>query len=195
MTRTKVTFLAAGVTAGVITTLIGQLWPAFLAFGVGVVFSGAVVAAIALTGCWPGLQSGLWRVIAAICICSGAYVLALATFAIVGGYWAEVLHVRVSAEVRTGVDLWIGLLAAALVASACIEFLVYVLTGTWSNSFLLWLAAAGAITTLLTFLLNKPDHSYWRFFGVLLPVGEGLFCTTIGAQIWKISQGSAVRCI
>jgi hypothetical protein len=145
-----------------------------------------VLAAIALTGSWSRLNRGVWRIIAGICICTGAYLLALFTFLAMGGYWADFLHIRVSAETRFGADVWLGLLAAALVASACIEFLVYVLTDKWSNAFLFRLAAAGVVSVLVTFIVgDRAGHFYWTFYGVLLPLGEGLFCGLIGAQIWS----------
>jgi hypothetical protein len=188
MTRQQVTFLLAGLTAGIITTVVGHIWPSFLAFGVGLVFFVAVLTAIALTRSWSRLNRGLWRIIAGICICTGAYLLAFFTFVAVGGYWAELLRIRVSTEIRFSADVWIGLLAAALVASVGIEFLVYVLTGKWNNSSLFRLAAAGVVTILVTFTVYQADHRYWTFYGVLLPLGEGLFCALVGAQIWRTSE-------
>ncbi len=188
MARQQVTFLLAGLTAGVITTVVGHVWPSFLAFGVGLVFFVAVLAAIVLTRSWSRLNHGLWRIIAGICICSGTYLLAFFTFVVVGGYWAELLRIRVSTEIRFSADVWIGLLAAALVASVGIEFLVYVLSGRWNNSSLFRLMAAGVVTILVTFTADRASHHYWTFYGVLLPLGEGLFCAVVGAQIWRPSE-------
>jgi hypothetical protein len=188
MTRQQVTFLLAGLTAGIITTMVGHMWPGFLAFGVGIVFFVAVLTAIALTKSWSRLNRGLWRIIAGICICTGAYLLSFFTFVTVGGYWAELIHIRVSTEIRFSVDVWIGLLAAALVASVGTEFLAYILTSKWSNSSLFLLGAAGIVTILLTFTIDRAVHHYWTFYGVLLPLGEGLFCAIVGAQIWKTSE-------
>jgi hypothetical protein len=188
MTRQEVTFLLAGLTAGITTTVVGHKWPGFLAFGVGLVFFVAVLAAIALTKSWPLLNRGLWRIVAALCICTLAYLLALFTFFGVAGYWAKLLGIRASTELRFSTDVWIGLLAAGLVASVGIEFLVYVLTGKWNNSSLFRLAAAGVVTILVTFTVHRADHLYWTFYGVLLPIGEGLFCAVVGAQIWRTSE-------
>lgn len=185
MTRRGITYLLTGLTAGIITTAIGQVWPGFLVFGVGPVFFVAVLSAIALTKTWSCLHRDSWRIIAGICICTGAYLLALFTFVAVGGYWAELLHIRISTEMRFSADVWIGLLAAALVASACVELLVYVFTGKWSTSFFLSFAAAGFVVVLATFLGSLVSHHYWSFYGVLLPLGEAFFCALIWAQIWS----------
>jgi hypothetical protein len=188
MTRQQVTFFLTGLTAGIITTVVGHIWPGFLAFGVGLVFFVAVLAAIALTRSWSRLNRSLWRFVAGICICTGAYLLAFFTFVTVGGYWFELIRIRVSTEIRFSADVWIGLLAAALVASVGIEFLLYVLTGKWNNSSLFRLAASGVVTILATFVVDRADHHYWSFYGVLLPLGEGLFCAVVGAQIWRSSE-------
>jgi hypothetical protein len=188
MTRQEATFLLAGLIAGVITTVVGRIWPSFLAFGVGLVFFVAVLVAIVFTRSWSRLHRGLWRILAGICICTGAYLLAFFTFVAVGGYWAELLRIRVSTEIRFSADVWIGLLAAALVASVGIECLAYILTGRWNNSSFFRLAAASVVTILVTCTVHRSSHRYWTFYGVLLPLGEGLFCAVIGAQIWRTSE-------
>jgi hypothetical protein len=131
----------------------------------------------------------LWRILGAICICTGSYFVALFTFWMVGGYSPQLFGVRASIDpIDFGFDILIGLLAAALVASVGIEFLVYVLTGNWNNSSLLRFLAAGVITILVTFAVDRAAHRYWTFYGVLLPLGEGLFCAVVGAQIWRASE-------
>ena len=118
--------------------------------------------------------------------------LALFTFSVVAGYAPDLLSIRASGASSNlngfGGDVWLGLLAAALVTSACVELLAYVLTGKWSNSFLFRLATAGFLSVLVTFLTDRAAHHYWTFYGVLLPLGEGLFCAVVGAQIWRTSQ-------
>jgi hypothetical protein len=180
---TLLVFLSAGVVAGFATACAARFWPTLfpvlLVLGVGPLFLVAVFSAVTLTRCWSHLGPGWWRIVAGACICTGAYVLALFTFMFVSDSIGAV-----SAETnRFGIDIWLGLLAAALVASACIELFVYVLTGKWSNPFLVRFAAAGAVCVLVTFLADRTVHHYWTFYGIFLPVGEGLFCQLIGAQI------------
>jgi hypothetical protein len=47
---------------------------------------------------------------------------------------------------------------------------------------------AGVVTILVTFTVDRAAHHYWTFYGVLLPLGEGLFCAVEGAQIWRTSE-------
>ena|SRR5690242_21759849 len=75
-----------------------------------------------------------------------------------------------------GADVWAGLIAAALVASAGIELVVYILTGKWSTSTLGYFLAADMMSIAITFLANLIGHHYWSFLGVLLPIGEAGFC-------------------
>jgi hypothetical protein len=189
MTPQQTTFLLAGLTAGLVTVVGARAWPTLLPMllvcGVGPLFFVAVLTAITLTGSWSHLSHGWWRIVAGICICTGAYLLAFFTFLVVVGYSGIPTSTD---QIRFGADVWIGLLAAALVASACIELLVFVLTGKWSNSFLFRLAAAGVVTVLVTLAVDLAAHHYWTFYGILLPVGEGLFCWLVGAQIWRASQ-------
>jgi hypothetical protein len=189
MIQPQITFLSAGITAGIITAVIGRLWPGFLSVGVGLLFFVALLAAITITAGWPRLRPGLWRYIVAVVICTVAYVLALFTLMSVSAYVPKLLGVPASGDlVEFGADMWIGLLAAVLVASAGVELVLYILTGTWSNSFFGRLAVAGFVSVLVTFIVNLTAHHYWSFMGVLLPVGEGLFCAVVGAQIWRTSQ-------
>lgn len=185
----RIVFLSAGLAAGLVTVAGGRAWPTLLpmllVFGVGPLFFVAVLMAIILTGAWPHLGQGRWRFVVAICTCTGAYPLALLTFLVVAGYSGIPTSAR---QIRFGADVWIGLLGAALASSACIELLVFVLTGKWSNSFLFRLAAAGVVTVLVTFIVDLVAHHYWTFYGILLPVGEGLFCWLVGAQISRTPQ-------
>ena len=181
-------FLFAGLTAGLVTVAGAGAWPTLLPIlfvcGVGPLFFAAVCTAIVLTGYWSHLSRGWWRIVAGLCICTGTYLLALSTFLVVAGYSS----IRASVDPnRFGPDVWVGLLAAALVAPACIELLVYVLTGKWSNTFLFRLAAAGVLSVFVTFIVDQAGHYYWTFYGILLPLGESLFCWLIGAQIRRSS--------
>ena len=189
-----IVFLLAGLFAGVITVALGTSRPTFLAVGVGPLFFSALLAAIAITNSWSRLRHGIWRYVLAVCLCTGAYILALFTFSVVAGYSPQLLGVRPSGDITEfRADVWIGLLTAALVASICIELLAYVVTNKWSNSFLALLIAAGLISVVVTFLgrrmaSNLPSHQYWSFLGVLLTVGEALFCGVLGAQILASSR-------
>lgn len=189
MTRHNLTFLLAGLAAGLVTVAGATVWPMLLVYGVGPTFFVAVLAAIILTGSSSYLSRGWWRIIAGICICTLAYLLAFFTFWVVAGYLPDLLGIRAADDrVGFGADVWVGLLPAALVASACVELLVYVLTSEWSNSFLSRFAAAGLVSVLVTFVADLAGHSYWTFYGILLPVGESLFCWIVGAQIWMSSR-------
>jgi hypothetical protein len=170
------------------TVAISGAWPVLLpmllVIGVGPLFLVAVFAAISLTGSWSCVRPGWWRLVVGFCVCTAAYLLAFSTFLIVAGYSG----IRTSTDQgRFGADAWAGLLAAALVASGCIEVFAFVLTGKWSNAFLFRLAAAGVVSVFVTFVVDLAKHNYWTFYGVLLPVGESLFCWLIGAQIRRSS--------
>jgi hypothetical protein len=189
MIQPQITFLLAGFAAGIISAVIGRLWPGLLTVGVGLLFFAAVLAAITITSSWPRLRPGLWRYIVGVIICTGAYVLALFALMSVSGSVPKLLGVPASGDiVEFGADIWIGLLAAVVVASAGVEVVLYILTGTWSNSFLGRLAVAGLVSVFITYIANLAAHHYWSFMGVLLPIGEGLFCTVVGAQIWRTSE-------
>jgi len=45
------------------------------------------------------------------------------------------------------------------------------------------------MTIIVTFIVNYPFHSYWSFFGVLLPLGNALFSCLVGNQIWQQPEG------
>ena len=191
MIQPQITFLFAGFTVGIITAVIGRLWPGLLTVGVGLLFFLALVTAITITASWSHLCSGLWRYIVGLVICTVTYVLALITLMGVSGYAPE-LGVPASSDiVQFRADIWIGFLAAVIVASAGVEAALYVLTGKWSNSFFGRLAVAGVASLLVTYAANLIAHNYWSFMGVLLPVGEGLFCAVVGAQIWRTSRLTA----
>src|SRR5262249_48703322 len=156
--------LLAGLTAGLLTVAGAKARPMLLLHGVGPLFFVAGLVAITLNRSWSQLSRGWWRILAGAGICIGAYVLAFFTFWIVGGYSPDLLGIPSSRGINDlGADVGIGLLAAALVASVCIEFLAYVLTGKWSNAFFLRLAVAGVITVVVTFAIDRVGHSYWTF--------------------------------
>ncbi len=185
MTRQQITFLVAGFIAGAATIAAGAVSPTVLMIGGGPIFFLAILAAIALTDGWPHLTRGFWRYVLAACVSTAAYVLALVTFWWLGGYLQNLLGSHGSNDLSEfRLDVWLGLTAAALVAAVGIEGMASVLTGKWSNLFLFCLVGVGFVAILVTFIANR----YWSFFGILWPVGEGLFCGVIGAQIWRTSR-------
>ena len=198
MTRQQITFFLAGFIAGSITVAAGSasLW--VLTVGVGPLFFVALLAAIALTDSWPHIRRGFWRYVLAACASTMAYVLALLTFWMLGGYLQNLLGSRGSNDLSEfRLDVWVGLIAAALVAAVCIELVAYVLTSRWSNAVLARLAGAGILAIVLTFIAVRAVRStgnlpsllyYWSFFGILFSFGEALFCGLVGAQIWRTSQ-------
>src|SRR5437868_9040843 len=86
MNRPQLTFLFAGFASGVITVAVGRLWPIFLSVGVGLLFAGALLAAIFLTRSQAILKHGVWRYLVGLTICAVGYVLALFTLAGLGQY-------------------------------------------------------------------------------------------------------------
>jgi hypothetical protein len=204
MTRQQNIFLLAGFIAGIITVALGRVSLTVLTIGVGPLFFLAILAAIALTDSWPYLSRGFWRYVIAACVSTAAYVLALVTFWWLGGYLQGLLGTHGSNDLSDfRLDMWGGLIAAALVAAVCIELMAYVLTGRWSNTVLARLAVAGALSIVATFIVirvvrptsNLPMLYYWSFFGILFAVGEALFCSIVGAQIWRTSQRLPVPAI
>lgn len=195
MTRQQITFLAAGFIAGSITVAAGRISLWVLTVGVGPLFFFAILAAIAFTDSWPHIRGGFWRYVLAACASTMAYVLALLTFWWLGGYVQTLLGSRGSSDLSEfRLDMWVGLIAAAVVAAVCIELLAYVLTSRWSNAVLARLAGAGILAIVLTFVVVRAVRStgalpslfyYWSFFGILFAFGEALFSGLVGAQIWE----------
>jgi uncharacterized membrane protein (DUF485 family) len=186
MNRAPLTFLFAGFISGVVTVGIGSVWPMLLASGVGLVFFAALLAAIALTASWSRLREGLWRYLAGLVISTAAYIAGLFAFSVAMGYSPDLLGIHASSDIsHFGADVGIGLLVAALVSSGCIEFMASILTGRWSSRFFLLLTAAGFATVGATYLTHMFARQPWAFFGVLLPVGNALFCWLVGTQIWS----------
>ena len=179
-----IVFMTAGLTAGLVTAALGPSWPTMLAVGVGPLFFAALLAAIAMTDSWSRLHRGMWRYAAAAVLSTGAYVLALFTFSVVAAYAPELLGVGASGDIiEFRGDVWLGLVAAVIVAAVCVEMIAFTLTSKWSNSSLASLALAGFAAVAVTFVANRQLRHYWSFIGVLLPLGEAFFCGLLGAQI------------
>ena len=198
ITEPQIIFLLAGFITGSITVAVGRVSLWALTVGVGPLFFLAILAAIACTGSWPHVRHGLWRYVLAACASTIAYVLALVTFWWLGGYLSNLLGNRGSTDLSDfRLDVWVGLIAAALVAAVCTELVAYLLTSRWSNAVLARLAGVGILAIVITFIVVRVARStgnltprlyYWSFFGVLFSLGEALFCWLIGVQIWRSSQ-------
>lgn len=186
--KNQLTFLLTGLIAGLVCVAPGVSWLMLvtLTWGVGPAFFVAVVAGLIMTGARRHLRANFLRYIAGLVVCFIAYLLALMVFFVVYGFSPDLFGLRPSANVdRFGIDVVLGLLAAATFAAGGIALFAFVLTGRWSNSLLARLLVAGIVTITITFIINYPFHSYWSFYGVLLPLGNALFCYLVGTQIWQ----------
>jgi hypothetical protein len=184
--RQQTTFLLTGLIAGLICVTLGRSWLGILGLGVGALFFVAVLAGIAITGAWRYMQVGYLRYLAGLVLSTISYEGALVAFFGVTGFSPDWFGFRPSADiVDFRIDVWLGLIAAGAVGASGIALFTAFLTGKWSNSLLLRLMLAGFLTMLVTFTANLPFHNYWSFLGVLLPLGNALFCWLVGAQIWR----------
>jgi hypothetical protein len=160
-----------------------------LTWGVGLAFFAAVVVGI-ITGARQHLQIGPLRYIAGLPICIITYMAALTILFGVGGHSSDWFGFKQSTDFEQfGLDIFIGLVAAAIFAASGIAFFGFVLTGRWSNLLLRRLLLAGIVTIVVTFIVNYPFRSFWSFYGVLVPLGSSLFCGSVGAHI----QGATFR--
>lgn len=185
MKREHLIFLVAGLLMGLISVLVGRALPAILTVGIGPLLFVGLIISIAVTRAWSLLTNELWRYVAAVAFATAAYVIALLVFSVVMGYSPVWLGIKQSGDVlEFHMDVLLGLLAGSIVAAAGISLVAAMLTGQWSSTLLRRLILAGIGTVLLTFTANLPFHDYWSFMGVLLPVGNALFCWLVGEQIW-----------
>ncbi len=186
MRRQQITFLLSGLAAGLTSITLGMASPVILAYGVGPLFFAAVVAGIAITAAWRYVQVSFWRYFASLLLSTITYVAALVAFSGVGGFSPNWFGVQPSAHIEDfRIDVFLGLIAAGAVGASGIALFTALLTREWSTSLLLRLMLAGLATIVVTFIANLPFHSYWSFLGVLLPLGNALFCWLVGAQIWQ----------
>lgn len=194
MSRVPISFLLAGVVSGVVAALTGAKWPMALAVGVGPAFFLALLAAMTLGGAGKGAAFRWWRWCIAAALYSAVYVLSLFAFSIAAGYSTDLLGVSRSNDfLQFREDVLVGLMVALLVASAGVELTTWILVGYWSARTFVLLATAGMATVLLTYATTSIAHSYWSFVGVLLPIGEGSFCSLVGIQILESKQGPDSR--
>jgi hypothetical protein len=190
--RNQIKFLLTGLIGGLVCVAPGgSLLMLFtLTWGVGPAFFAAVVAGIIITGARRHLQANLLRYMAGLVVCCITYLLALMMFLGVAGFSSEWLDFRPSefANFEFGLDIGLGLLAAATAAAGGIALFACLLTRRWSNLLLGRLLLAGIVTIVFTFITNYPFRSYWSFYGVLVPLGSSLFCGAVGAHFWEHSE-------
>ncbi len=188
--KIKITFLLTGLIGGLVCVAPGVSWLMLLTltWGVGPAFFLAVVAGIIISGARHHLQAGFLRYIAGLVICFITYLLALMVFFGVAGFSPDWFGVRPSANFEFGMDIVLGVLAAATFAAGGIALFAFVLTGRWSNLLLARLLLAGVVTIIITIIVNYPFRNYWSFYGVLVPLGTSLFCGAVGAHVWQHSE-------
>lgn len=185
MSRHQITFLVCGLIAGLTSVTLGTLSLEVLAYGVGPLFFVAIVAGIAITGAWRHVRRSFWRYFAGLLLSTITYVAALVAFSGVGGFSPNWFGVQASARISDfRIDIFLGLIAAGVVGASGIAVLTAILMRQWSTSLLLRLMLAGLVTIVVTFAANLPFHHDWSFLGVLLPLGNALFCWLVGLQIW-----------
>jgi hypothetical protein len=184
MNRVPLTFFVVGLISGIATVAIGRMWPMLLVNGVGLFFFAALLAAVAISGTWSQLRPGLWRYLLGVAVSALTYLVGLVGFSGAWGYSQNLLGDSASHDISEfGADVAIGLLVAAAVSSVCIELLALILTGRWSNRFLLFLILGGFATVGATWVGHLFSRQPLAFFGALLPVGEALYCWIVGLQI------------
>jgi hypothetical protein len=143
-----------------------------------------------ITGAQRDLRASFLIYLAGLIVCMLTYMLALLVFFVVVGFSPGWFGFRPSSNFdQFGMDIVLGLLAAAIFAAAGIAVFAFVLTGRWSNTLLLRLLFAGLITIIITFIVNYSFRSYWSFYGALLPLGNALFCYLVGTHIWQHQEG------
>ncbi len=192
MRRQQVTFFVWGLVGGAVSVgLAGSSSsPEFavlvLTFGTAVLFFVAVVGGIVTTGVWRHIRVGFGRYVALLILSLLVYWLTMFTlFSVVS--WSGASYADNNSPIipRFGAYVWLALIAAGIVWSAGMCLMSAVLARRWSWLLLMRLCGAAAIAILTTFIVNFPFHKYWSFFGVLLPVGNALFCYVVGIEIWR----------
>lgn len=191
MKTKQITFAVAGLLAGLIVVAVKsvgslEITIMSLTWFVGPLFFVATLAGIAMTGAWHCFHTGLLRYLTGLALCTITYSLALITFFTVFGFSPDWFGVQPSSSIaRFGVDVGLGLTAAGVVGAIGISVFAALLTRKWSLRILRRLMLAGFLCVCVTFIVNFPFQKDWSFFGVLLPVGNALFCYLVGSHIWE----------
>jgi hypothetical protein len=185
--KANITFLLTGLLGGVVCVAPGPWLSIFtLTWGVGPAFFLALVAGVIITGARWHLQTNFLRYIAGLVVCFITYLFALMLFFAVSGFSPDWFGFRPSTNFdQFGMDVFLGLLTAATFAAGGMTLFAFVLTGRWSISLLPRLLLAGVVTIITTFIVNYRLHSYWSLYGVLLPLGNALFCYVVGTRIMQ----------
>jgi len=188
--RQDVIFFVTGLIAGLICVTLGSLQSLIailtLSYAVGPLFFLGVAGGIMITGARRYLKAEILSYLAGLVICTITYFLALFAFFAVTGFAQHWLGARASSDiVDFRIDVWLGLIAAGAVGASGIALFTALLTGKWNNAFLRRLMLAGLLTICVTFIANFAFRNYWSFLGVLLPIGNGLFCYLVGGEIWR----------
>lgn len=187
----QITFFIVGMLAGLICVAVASIGSPeitllSLTWFVGPLFFVAVLAGIVITGTWHYFQPGLLRYLAGFVVCTVTYAVALIAFFAVFGFSPGWLGFPPSSNIAGfGIDVWLGLIAAGAVGASGIALFAALLTGIWSKLLLQRLMLAGLFSTSVTFIANLPFHKDWSFFGVLLPLGNAVFCYFVGTHIWQ----------
>src|SRR2546430_7604175 len=101
MKRAPLTFLVAGLIAGIATVAIGRVWPAVLINDVGLLFFVALLAAITVSASSSRVRRGLWRYLVGLIICAAAYLGGLFAFSVAAGYSPDLLGMPARSEEHT----------------------------------------------------------------------------------------------
>jgi hypothetical protein len=160
-----------------------------LTWGVGTLFFGSVIISILFTGASRYLPPGLFRYLLGLILCTLTYLGAVTAFFGVFGFSPTWTGLQRSDDmVQFGLDVWLGLIAAGLVGAIGITLFAALLKRKWSNALLLRLIIAGFLAISITFVANFPFHNYWSFLGVLLPLGNALFCSIVVNEVSQSRQ-------
>src|SRR6185312_1624030 len=183
MRHFRFTFLLCGIVAGLISVGLGTKSLEFLATGVGLLFFSAVMVSTIATVSWRYLRTRALKFFAGLVLSTVTYVAGVVAFNMMGGISQTWFGVRSANIVDFNIDIWVGVLAAGIVGALGVASVSAIVTRQWSNDLLLRLLLTGLIVVGLTFIVNLRFHSYWSFFGVLMPTGNALFCWLVGTQI------------
>jgi len=181
MNSQAIKFAIAGLIGGVICVAIGAARsPELIVIGliwlVGPLFFAAMLTSMLITGASRQFRRAWLRYLAGLVICTVAYAIALLVFFVVVGFSPAWLGFEPSSSISGfGFDIWLGLVAAAVVGASGITAFAAVLTGAWSNLLLQRLMLAGLLVISITFVGNFPFKQEWSFFGLLFPLGNAAF--------------------
>lgn len=191
MKRQQITFFVAGLIAGLICVTLASFGPPEIALmsltsGGGPLFFVAIVAGIVISGAWHHFHPRFLRYLAGLGLCAISYLAATTAFWWVFGLSPRWIGFRQSDNIgHFGIDVWLGLIAAGAVGASGIALFAALLTGKWNKALHRRLLLAGLLTICITFIANLPFLKDGSLLGVLLPLGNALFCWLVGTEIWQ----------